>query len=80
MVDLALPSLTNSQVSSLPRGARRRGLLTRMIGGVREWRHRVRERELLASLSDRELADFGATRADVYRELSAQFWRALPPC
>ncbi len=80
MVGLVLPSLTNSQVSALPRTRRRRRLLARMIETVREWRHRVRERELLASLNDRELADFGATRADVYRELNAQFWRAPPPC
>jgi uncharacterized protein YjiS (DUF1127 family) len=31
-------------------------------------------------LTERELADFGASSADVYRELSIPFWRALPPC
>jgi uncharacterized protein YjiS (DUF1127 family) len=34
----------------------------------------------LADLTERELADFGASSADVYRELSAPFWRSLPPC
>jgi uncharacterized protein YjiS (DUF1127 family) len=39
----------------------------------------VRERRALANLTERELADFGATTADVYRELSAPFWRVWPP-
>ena len=38
------------------------------------------QRRALASLTDRELADFGATTADVYRELRTPFWRAQPPC
>ena len=47
---------------------------------LRLWRQRVRERQMLANLTDRELADFGATTADVYRELATPFWRAQPPC
>jgi uncharacterized protein YjiS (DUF1127 family) len=47
---------------------------------MRLWRQRARQRRALAELTERELADFGATRADVYRELSTPFWRALPPC
>jgi uncharacterized protein YjiS (DUF1127 family) len=50
------------------------------VSTVRAWRQRSRERRVLASLTERELADFGASTADVYRELSAPFWRALPPC
>ncbi len=41
---------------------------------------RIRERRALANLTERDLADFGATTADVYRELSTPFWRAQPPC
>jgi len=69
------PSLTYSQplVTEI---AARRGLLATF----RQWRQRVRERRALAELSERELADFGASSADVYRELSTPFWRSLPPC
>jgi uncharacterized protein YjiS (DUF1127 family) len=58
----------------------RQGLLARFAATLLLWRHRVHERQVLASLSDRELADFGATSADVYRELATPFWRAPPPC
>jgi uncharacterized protein YjiS (DUF1127 family) len=40
----------------------------------------MNERAALARLSPRELADFGASTGDVYRELSTPFWRAQPPC
>lgn len=74
MSDLAIPSLTNSQPAA--RQAHGRGWLD----AVRLWRRRIRERQALASLSERELADFGANSADVYRETSQPFWRAVPPC
>ena len=76
MSDLAIPSLTNSQPLRLPRQTRGKGWLAT----IRLWRQRIREREALASLSERELADFGATGADVYRETNLPFWRAVPPC
>jgi len=69
------PPLTYSQPLVTERAARR-GLL----GTLRLWRRRIRERRALAELTERELADFGASSADVYRELSIPFWRALPPC
>ena len=69
------PPLTYSQPLATERTARR-GLLATL----RLWRQRARERRALADLTERELADFGATSADVYRELSTPFWRALPPC
>jgi uncharacterized protein YjiS (DUF1127 family) len=59
---------------------RRKGPLARFVATLRLWRRRVHERQALASLSERELADFGATSADVYRELASPFWRAPPPC
>lgn len=79
MTSLALPSLTNSQVSTLPRGGRRSHWLARAMEVIGEWRQRVRERRALAELTERELADFGASTADVYRELNSPFWRTLPP-
>jgi uncharacterized protein YjiS (DUF1127 family) len=81
MAGFAYPSLTNSQVSALPAQPRGRlGAFARLIATFRLWRRRIDERAVLAMLSDRELADFGATRADVYREQSTPFWRAQPPC
>ena len=69
------PPLTYSQPLVTEKTARR-GLLATL----RLWRQRARERRALAELTERELADFGATSADVYRELSTPFWRSLPPC
>ena len=69
------PPLTYSQPLVTERAARRG-----MLATLRLWRRRMRERRALAELTERELADFGATSADVYRELSTPFWRSLPPC
>ncbi|HEY7579122.1 MAG TPA: DUF1127 domain-containing protein [Acetobacteraceae bacterium] len=76
MSGFARPSLIYSQPLAAKPAAQRPALLATL----RLWRQRVRERRALAELSARELADFGATSADVYRELSTPFWRALPPC
>jgi uncharacterized protein YjiS (DUF1127 family) len=65
MAGLATTSLINSQpLAARPWGDGRRS----------------RERRALARLTERELADFGASTADVYRELSTPVWRVLPPC
>lgn len=39
------------------------------------WRRRIRERRALAAMSERDWRDFGATRADVMREIGKPFWR-----
>ena len=78
MSGFTYPALTNSQVSALPRAAHRPGLLARTAAWLRHWRRVSRERTLLAELNQRELADFGANTADVWRELNAPFWR-IPP-
>ena len=75
MAAIAHPALTNSQPLSV-----RPWLGGRSLAAMfRLWRRRIRERHALASLTDRELADFGATTADVYRELATPFWRAAAP-
>jgi uncharacterized protein YjiS (DUF1127 family) len=83
MAGFSYQSLTNSQLSTpqvqLP-ASRRAGLLSRLAANLRRWRRRIDERAALARLTQRELADFGASTADVYRELSTPFWRAQPPC
>jgi uncharacterized protein YjiS (DUF1127 family) len=81
MAVIAHPSLTNSQPLGVrPWSGGRKGLLARFAATLRLWRQRIRERDTLATLTDRELADFGATTADVYRELRSPFWRAQPRC
>jgi uncharacterized protein YjiS (DUF1127 family) len=80
MAGFAHPSLTNCQLSAAPVQARpRKGLLARLVAIIRLWRRRIDQQAAIASLTDRELADFGASRADVYRVLSTPFWRAPPP-
>jgi uncharacterized protein YjiS (DUF1127 family) len=75
------PFLTNSQPLSVrPWLGGRSRPLARFAAALRLWRRRIRERRALADLNQRELADFGATTADVYRELATPFWRAQPPC
>ena len=76
MAALAHPSLTNSQplgVRPWPAGAGAcwRGSRRRCgcgAGGSARGTH-------WRSLTERELADFGASSADVYRELGTPFWR-----
>ena len=83
MAGFADQSLTNSQLSPLParpRAVRRDALFERLVATIRQWRRRISERAALARLTERELADFGASSADVYRELATPFWRAPPPC
>jgi uncharacterized protein YjiS (DUF1127 family) len=79
MAGFAYQSLTNSQLSTAA-GSGRAGLLSRLAANLRQWRRRIDERAALARLTQRELADFGASTADVYRELATPFWRAPPPC
>ena len=73
MTVIAHPALTYFHAR---RGRRR---VHRLLETLRLWRRRVSERRALASLTEHELADFGATTADVYRELSTPFWRHEPP-
>jgi uncharacterized protein YjiS (DUF1127 family) len=39
-----------------------------------EWQERSRQRRQLAGLSDRDLRDFGASRADAIHEAGKRFW------
>lgn len=75
MATLAHPSLTNSHVSHAWTEPLARALTT-----LRLWHNRIEQRRALSRLSPRDLADFGASSADVYREVHTPFWRAVPPC
>ena len=80
MAVIAHPALTHSQPLGVrPWSGGRAHWVARLMATLRLWRRRVRERRALANLTERELADFGATSADVYRELGTPFWRAAAP-
>jgi uncharacterized protein YjiS (DUF1127 family) len=46
-----------------------------LVGTMREWRRRVRERGELSALDDRMLKDIGLTRADAEFLSNKPFWR-----
>lgn len=50
--------------------------MTQLLALISLWRHRARDREALAVMSDRCLRDLGVTRLDVMREARKPFWRA----
>ena len=50
-------------------------LAYRAAGILRQWRRRIREREQLARMDDRMLADIGMTHADREVLVSKPFWR-----
>lgn len=47
-----------------------------LSGLLRTWRRRMRERDAMATLTERDLRDARLTRADVQAELCKPFWRA----
>ncbi len=69
MAHVAHPYLTNSHLG--------RGLSAtiRPLVALASWAQRIRERNQLAGLSDRDLKDIGINRVDVWREVSKPFWR-----
>jgi uncharacterized protein YjiS (DUF1127 family) len=78
MSALVHTGLTHFHPSAGAAGAGRGSLLTRVAATLRLWRKRVREKRALEQLSERELADFGASRSDVYAELRRPFWQSPP--
>jgi uncharacterized protein YjiS (DUF1127 family) len=70
--------LTDYHPSSRTVDAENGSLLARAAAKVRLWRKRIREKQALERLDQRELADFGASPSDVYAELRRPFWRAPP--
>jgi uncharacterized protein YjiS (DUF1127 family) len=43
---------------------------------LRVWRDRIRDREGMANLTERDLRDARLTRTDVQAEIAKPFWRA----
>ncbi|MEO8715759.1 MAG: hypothetical protein ABI369_12165 [Acetobacteraceae bacterium] len=48
----------------------------RVADTLRVWRRRIREREGLTKMTERDLRDARLTRADVQAEIAKPFWRA----
>ena len=70
------PALTNSQISARP--AATSGLFSRLARKAHAWHRHNEEMRRLSEMTQRELADFGASSADVYREINTPFWH-IPP-
>jgi uncharacterized protein YjiS (DUF1127 family) len=51
------------------------GLLGRTLYALRLWRERVRERDALTRLTDRDLQDMRVSRYDLETEIRKPFWR-----
>ena len=47
-----------------------------LLIALMDWQYRAHERRQLLGLSDRALADFGASRADAAAEGDKPFWQA----
>ncbi len=48
----------------------------RLAEMLRVWRDRIRDREGMANLTERDLRDARLTHADVHAEIAKPFWRA----
>jgi uncharacterized protein YjiS (DUF1127 family) len=46
-----------------------------LVAQIGEWRRRIRSRDELLTLDDRDLQDIGLTHLDARREASKPFWR-----
>ena len=82
MAVLVHRSLTNSQAIVLApgfRASRQPSLFARIAESLRLWRRRIRERDELSRLTERELRDMRVSHADVWNETSEWFWRSRRP-
>lgn len=64
--------------STSPRftSAARNSFAARLLGRLLLWQARAQERQVLASLDDRQLKDIGLDRGQVRAEADKPFWRA----
>lgn len=63
---------TNGSVFTQVRG--RKGIVHAIVATLLVWQDRLRQRQSLRELGDRELCDMGISRADVEYEVSKPFW------
>ncbi|HYM31766.1 MAG TPA: DUF1127 domain-containing protein [Candidatus Cybelea sp.] len=71
-----MTTMTHHGVSDVARTPAGEGFLVRFEGLIKTWAQRIRERDELAAMNERELRDIGITRTDVVAELDKPFWRA----
>lgn len=77
MAYLPLP-LHDGMTSAATRGKRiptGLGLLAKVPAAIRLWRQRIRDREVLAGLSELELRDLRFSRSEIAHEVRKPFWR-----
>tara|TARA_E500000318_G_scaffold48629_1_gene45750 strand:- start:6070 stop:6321 length:252 start_codon:yes stop_codon:yes gene_type:complete len=65
---------TNGSVFTHKRG--RDGVAHAIVTTLLTWQDRLRQRQSLRELGDRELADMGISRTEVEYEISKPFWTA----
>ena len=71
--------LTHFHPSARVAGGGQPSFLARVAATLRLWRKRIREKQALERLDERDLHDMGVSFSDVYSELRRPFWRAPPP-
>jgi len=82
MAALVHRAVTKSQAIALPAAfgdLSRPSLAARLGETLRLWQRRMRERQELSHLNDRELRDMRASHADVWNETNQWFWRSSRP-
>lgn len=65
---------TNSSVFTHKRG--RNGVVHAIVTTLLTWQDRLRQRQSLQELGERELSDMGMSRNDVEYEVNKPFWAA----
>ena len=73
--DAPLPQPEHRCPASAASATRSATSLGRMLGLVRLWIEKRRQRLELAELNDHQLADIGLTRDEARREAAQPFWR-----
>jgi uncharacterized protein YjiS (DUF1127 family) len=68
--------LTLYQAPSRPSSHRPSGMTAWFSRLIQTWRVRIRERDALARLDDRDLRDIGLSRWEIELELAKPFWRS----
>lgn len=67
---------TANPTAALPMRAQGVSWWHRSVQLMALWRHRARERHLLAAMSERDLRDIGLTSLDAIQEANKPFWRS----
>lgn len=69
-----MPAGSNGTIFTHPRG--RGGVVQAFVTTLLTWQDRLRQRQLLRELGDRELSDMGISRSEAEYEINKPFWAA----